>query len=390
VRIAFFDYVCDPAKPGTTGLSDIVWDIAVRLVELGDEVDIVAPYTVDQMPSTSVRVHRFPIPPIGYRNIVGHLLIILTGSRYLRHLGPIDIIHVPEYVSAAVFGLVNRDIPVVFTEPGNIYERIANGNGYDAITTQVYKLAARRAAVSCARMVATSEEMAAWWRKTGVTRDRMKRLPVGIDTSLFRRRPNAKAELNLRVEDPIVLFVARLSRENGLDIAMQAVARLRQHGVPLEFHVVGDGPERRAMMRLGEELGIGEITRWHGWVDLRELPTFYSAADVFVFSGSSGGTPRVLLQAMACGAAVVGSTIGGIVDHIKDDETGLLFPPHGVAELTERVHRLISQPDLARKLGGNAAEYAQSTVEWDVLVPILRRDVYRPLVEARGDLALAP
>ena len=385
MRIAFFDYVCDPAKPGTTGLSDIVWDIAVRLVELGDEVDIVGPYTVDHMPSDRVRVHRFPIPPIGYRNIVGHLLIILAGSRYLRRLGPVDIVHVPEYFSAAVFGLVWRDIPVVFTEPGNIYERIANGNSYDAITTQAYKLAARRAASSSALMVATSSEMATWWERTGVTPDRIKRLPVGIDGSVFRRRPNARAELHLETQDPIVLFAARLSRETGLDIAVRAVAGLRRDGVPLEFHVVGDGPERRAMTRLAEDLGIGDVTRWHGWVDLRHLPAFYSAADVFVFPGSSGGTPRVLLQAMACGAAVVGSAIGGIVDHIKDDETGLLFPPHGVSELGERIYRVISEPNLARRLGEKAALYAHATVDWDILVPLLRRDVYEPIIEAHGD-----
>src|SRR5207237_6390237 len=98
-------------------------------------------------------------PPIGYRNIAGHILIVLAGLAELRRRGPFDVIHVPEYLSGALFSMLGRT-PVVMTEPGNIYDRIAHGNPYDPYTTVVFKAAARVAARRCARLVATSAYMA--------------------------------------------------------------------------------------------------------------------------------------------------------------------------------------------------------------------------------------
>ncbi|MGH2457892.1 MAG: glycosyltransferase [Chloroflexota bacterium] len=385
MRVAFVDYVCDPARPGVTGLSDLVWDMASRLARRGDDVHVIAPYSVDRFPSDLVRVHRFPLPPIGYHNIVGHALIVGAAYRKLRSLARMDVVHVPEYVSAALLGTLLRETPVVFTEPGNIYERVARGNPYDPVTTLAFKLAARRAAATCARLIATSEEMATWWSWTGVSQDRICRVPLGIDTRLFRRVPDARARLGLAGDVPIILYAARLSRENGVDLALRAVARVRREYGPVQFHVLGEGPERRRLEALCRALGIERDVTWHGWVDLDLLPTFYSAADAFAFAGRSGGTPRVLLQAMACGAPVVASAIGGIVDHVEHGESGLLFPSGNAEDLAARLLDVLTDGGLATRLGRAAERYAKASVDWDVLAERIRSDVYVKVIgERRG------
>lgn len=383
MRVAFVDYVCDPAKPGSTGLSDVVWDMASRLARRGDDVHVIAPYSVDTFPTDLVHVHRFPLPPIGYHNIVGHVLIVAAAYRKLRSLAKMDVVHVPEYLSAALLGTFLRDTPVVFTEPGNIYERVARGNPYDPVTTLAFKLAARRAAAACARLIATSEEMAKWWTWTGVSHDRVCRVPLGIDTRLFRRVPDARAKLGLATSQPVILYAARLSRENGLDLALRAVARVRSEFGPVRFHILGEGPERKSLEALCRSLGIDRDVTWHGWVDLRLLPTFYSAADVFVFAGRSGGTPRVLLQAMACGAPVVASAIGGIVDHVEHGKTGLLFPSGKAEDLASRMIEVLTDDDLAARLGQAAERYGKDSVDWDVLVEQIRTDVYLTVIGER-------
>lgn len=376
MRIAFVDFVCDPARPGTTGLSDLVWDMASRLAQLGDEVHVIAPYTVDTIPDDAVHVHRFAVPPIGYRNIVGHCLIVLAAYRRLLSLGKFDVVHVPEYLSAAFLGSLHRGTPVILTEPGNIYERIARGNPYDPITTIAYRLAARRAAATCTRLVATSDEMARWWQWTGVSTDRICRIPLGVDSRLFQRVPDAKAHLGLAPDVPTLVYAARLSRENGIDTALRAISLIQQKIGPVQFHVLGDGPERQALRDLSSSLCIERLVTWHGWVDLIALPAFYSAADAFVFAGRSGGTPRVLIQAMACGAPVVASAIGGIVDHIEHGKTGLLFRAGSSKDLAQELSRMLTEPELSRQLGNEAERYARSSVDWDVLVHTLRHDVY--------------
>ena len=372
MRIAFVDYVGDPAAPGRRGLSDLVWDIARRLARLGDEVHIVAPYTTDVMPDPSVKVHRFDLPPIGYRNIIGHLLIIQRALQTLRAHGPFDVIHTPEYVSSALIAPLLRNTPVVFTEPGNIYERIENGNPYDWVTTQVYKLAANISARNVARCIATSDLMAYWWRRTGVPAERIARIPLGVDLDLFRRIPDARQKLGWDARRPIVLYAARLSRENGIEVALRGMAKVREVFPNVQLHVLGAGQMESSARRLASELGMQLNTVWHNWVDFHDLPMFYSAADALLFSGFSGGTPRVMLQAMACGTPVVASSIGGIVDHVEDGLSGLLFPAGNTELLAKQVLRVLEDRRLADRLSRTAFSHIERHVDWNVVIQEIR------------------
>jgi glycosyltransferase involved in cell wall biosynthesis len=301
--------------------------------------------------------------------------------RQLRHMGTVDVVHVPEYLTAALqstFGAA----PVVLTEPGNIFDRVKNGNPYDPATTVVFKAAARAAAKRCARLIATSAYMADTWRETGFTPDRICRIPLGIDTKTFRRVQNARALLRLDAEAPIVLYAARLSRENGVDIALEAFARMLSSVPAAQLHMLGDGPERDRLREQAQQLGIASQVTWHGWVDLNLLPAYYSAADVFPFSGRSGGTPRVLIQAMACGAPVIGSAIGGITDHVEHEKTGLLVPAGDSAALAAALERLLTDHELRFRLAQAGEAYAREQVDWDVLARRIRDEVYAPLARS--------
>ncbi len=161
-----------------------------------------------------------------------------------------------------------------------------------------------------------------------------------------------------------------------MDIALHAVARLRDQFGPVQFHVLGSGPEELSLKDLSRRLDIEDLVTWHGWVDFRLLPRFYSAADSFLFAGRSGGTPRVLLQAMACGAPVVASAIGGIVDHVEHGKNGLLVSVGSSEELAAAAADLLKDAKLAARLGADGARYAHSTVDWEVLVPRIRTEVY--------------
>ncbi|MBV9120752.1 MAG: glycosyltransferase family 4 protein [Chloroflexi bacterium] len=376
MRIGYVDIIVEPDKPGTTGLSDLVWDMAGRLADGPDEVHVVAPYSVTEMPHPRVLVTRFKLPPIAYQNIAGHILIVLSALRTLRSLGRFDVIHVPEYLSAGILSALMPDTPVVLTEPGNIYERVARGNPYDASTTIAYKAAARVAARRCAGLVATSDEMARWWGWTGFSPDRITRIPLGIDASLFERIEGARGIVGMDTEAPIVLYAARLSRENGVDIALQAFARVVEQLPAARLHILGDGPERQTLEGLAARLGLSERVTWHGWADMRLLPAYYSATDLFTFSGRSGGTPRVLIQAMACGAPVVASAIGGIVDHVEDGRTGLLFSSGDSEAMAERLLTILADSELRTRLAKAGQAYSREQLDWNVLVRRVRSEVY--------------
>ena len=198
LRIAFVDYVVDPAKPGRSGLSDLVWDMAVELAKMGHEAHIVASYHTDQFPSDSVEVHNFPTPAIGYRNIIGHLRILYRATGIIKQINP-DIVHAPEYLSTAVMSALGVSAPLVLTVPGNIYHRLRTpeGSSYEWYYAQILKWAARRSARQCSAVIAISQEMKRWWEWTGSAPEHTPMIPLGVDPQRFSFVKDARGLLEL-------------------------------------------------------------------------------------------------------------------------------------------------------------------------------------------------
>ena len=379
MKIGFLDYVFDQALPvGSNGLSEVVWRLAAPLAAAGHEVHIAAPYARPDRPSPLVQVHTFPLPPIGYRNIVGHTLIVRRALAVLQRAGPFDVIHAPEYLSTA-WAVLRQRTPVVLTEPGNIYERIANGNPYDWVTTQVFKLAAMISARGCARIIATSALIGEWWLRTGAVPAQLAAIPLGVDLDSFTRQPAAKGQLGWDAARPQLLFVARLSPETGASALLAALPAIQAACPAVAVQIVGSGPEQAALQAQAAQLGVAAAITWHGWLALDQLPLVYSAADVMVFPGLSGGTPRVMLQAMACGTPFVGTAIGGITDHITDGATGWLVPPGDVPALAQAVIAALSnRAEAARRAA--AAQRAALALAWPHIAGRVAAEVYAPLV----------
>jgi glycosyltransferase involved in cell wall biosynthesis len=386
MRIAFIDFIFERGAPiGTTGLSEVVWRLAEPLAQLGHEVHIVAPYRDAGFPAQNIQVHRFDLPPINYRNIVGHLLIVRRAIDVLGRLGPLDLVHAPEYLSTALLCALGPHVPVVLTEPGNIFERVANGNPYDLVTTQVYKWAARTSGRRCAAIIATSAEMAEWWRRSGATDDRIARIALGVDLAGFGPRPAARAQLGWG-EQPQIIFVARLSVETGAEYLIRALPEVLRAYPGARLQIVGSGPAAESLRELAQAQGVGDAVAWHGWVPLDELASYYSAADLMVFPGTSGGTPRVMLQAMACGTPFVGSAIGGIVDHVEHGRTGWLVAPRDPAALAAAIVGALANPAAARAVAERSRAYVAG-LQWSEIAERVHREVYQRV--CRRDMAAA-
>jgi glycosyltransferase involved in cell wall biosynthesis len=385
MKIVFFDYVCEPDKPGATGLSAKVWDTAGRLHDYGDEVHIVAPYTVETYPSNDVAVHRFGLPPIGYRNIFGHTLIVLAAWREIEKLRPVDVIHVPEYLSSGILPLLDRKTPVVLTTPGNIHNRIQNNASFDWITDQVFKVTSWLTVKYCARIIATSRIMRQWWEYTGAPSSKIVVIPNGVDTGLFRPIPGSKALLGIPERTKMILYVGRLlSRVKGLNYLFRALCLLAARMDNLELHLVGDGPDREHLQASVHELGIQDIVVFHGWVRQTDLPCYYSAADVTVLPSFAEGQPRVMWEAMACGSAFLGTE--GVIDDIVDAQTGFLVPPRDVEALAGKLAQILSDEMTTRSVAERGHEYVRRNMSWDVIAARIREDVYIPLV-TQSDMA---
>lgn len=383
MKIAFIDIQLDPKRPGITGLSSIVWDWAKQLVRLGDEVHIIGPYLEDIQGPQGAIIHRFPIPFLGYRTILGNIHVAYRAVQEAKKIPSLDILHAPEYLSTAVAAFLIKDIPIVLTTPGNIYERIAHGNSFNWSATQVYKIAARITSKKSSCIIAISNEMLYWWGKTGALTEKMVMIPYGVDAELFKPLPDAKTQLGLPLDNKVILYVGRLSHEKGLVCLLEAFAQVRRDFPEAELRLVGDGPLRQDLISLADGLSLSNHIHFHGWLDLSALPPFYAAADVVVLPSFSEGHPRTMLEALACGAPFVGTSISGVVDTITHEQTGLLAPPGQPEALAELIGRVLGDPQLASRLSHNGRQHILQNYTWEKIYQETRQAVYLPLLSKR-------
>jgi glycosyltransferase involved in cell wall biosynthesis len=155
-----------------------------------------------------------------------------------------------------------------------------------------------------------------------------------------------------------VVSAARLHKEKGVDVLVQAFAAISDEFPAATLHIAGDGPERSALEMLSSTLGLEGRVIFRGRLPITEMPAFYGAGLVAVApSRVEEGRGRAILEAALSGCALIGSDLGGIRDTIVDGRSGYLVPPEDPTRLADALRRCLSDPDMARRLG----EAAQAT-----------------------------
>lgn len=194
----------------------------------------------------------------------------------------------------------------------------------------------------------------------GVPERRVELCYNGVDISQFypaqvpRPAPLAMAPL-------VVGTVCALRPEKGLCLLQEGFARsTRAAGSKLV--IVGSGAELPALEKNAARLGITADSVFIPAT--REVANWMRAIDIFVLPSYSEAFSNSLLEAMACGCAVIGSRVGGTPELIGEDERGFLFPSGDAGELARKISTLIQDKELRLKLAARAAAFAgELTIE---------------------------
>ncbi len=166
-----------------------------------------------------------------------------------------------------------------------------------------------------------------------------------------------------------VLSVGRLVARKGFDISIKAVAELKRRGQKVRLVIVGDGPERKRLEKLADELEVAEAVVFAGAAPARELAALYAACDVMVMAPKSLGADVegfgiVYLEANLFGKPAIGSRAGGVPEAVLHEQTGLLVQPGDALELAEAIERLIKDPALRDRLGHNGRRRVLREFTW--------------------------
>jgi glycosyltransferase involved in cell wall biosynthesis len=166
-------------------------------------------------------------------------------------------------------------------------------------------------------------------------------VPNGLDVARFAPKP-------LRSPRRRLVMVANLRPGKGHATLIDAAALVLQRLPDARFDIIGDGTERERLVRYAADRGLASAFVFHGHCD--DVPAKLAEADVFVLPSESEAFPNAVLEAMAAGLPVVASAVGGILEVVQHDRTGLLVPPRDPVALADALHRVLSDDVLAARV----------------------------------------
>lgn len=298
-----------------------------------------------------IPVHTLPIPRL-------YGIEALRQGRRLRRLlrkHRIDIVHAHDIYSNIFAAPWARAAGCAF---------VASRRWWEGGPRRLMRWANRTSYRFAHVVLANAPSVASLIQSEGVAPARIRVVPNFLDrASLEPPEPAWIAEnrQELRIPDGVrvVVSVASLSPVKDHATLLRAFASLPAEHVQAVLLLVGaDAGSRAQLERLASSLGIDDRVRFAGFRPNRPNPHFLG--DVSVLSSVSEGLPNSLLEAMAAGRPVVATRVGAVPDIIHDGENGYLVPPGDAAAMADRLARLLRDPELRRRFGGQGLRRAEA------------------------------
>ncbi len=190
----------------------------------------------------------------------------------------------------------------------------------------------------------------------GVPARQIRVIHPGLDASHYAPRPGVD-----RTREPTFLYVGRLRRYKGIEVALRALAIARRERNDLTLDIAGTGDDAERLRRLAGSQGIAGAVRFHGFVDEAAKLDLFRRSWANLFPSPKEGWGLTVMEAAGCGTPSLASDSPGLRDSVQHGRTGFLVP-HGDPEaLAARMLELAGTPGLVEELGRNAR---QSALAW--------------------------
>jgi len=197
-------------------------------------------------------------------------------------------------------------------------------------------------------------------------------VPNGVDLPLFVNNFTAeqvaeqKKELGIQDDEVVIITTSRLALKNAIGDLIKAINNLNfKFGITSRLLILGDGPERNKLEQLAQTQGIADKVDFLGFVDQQEFPKYFAVSDIFCRPSLSEGLGNSFLEAMAFGLPIIGTPVGGIVDFLKDGETGLFCRPGKPYTIAQGVEKYDKDRELYSRVSQQARELAHNRYDWD-------------------------
>ncbi len=168
-------------------------------------------------------------------------------------------------------------------------------------------------------------------------------IPNGIDISSFDQKENKKFEKQ-------IIFAGRLSKEKGIETLIEICKRL-----PDDIHliIIGEGPEGESIKKIESE---HNNIHYLGAQNHQQTISLIKGSDILIQPSLSEGISSSILEAMACKTLVITTKVGGNIELIENEQTGILIEPNNYEKIIEQIIQLIKETDRRIMITNNAYE----------------------------------
>ena len=322
-------------------------------------------------------------PNLSKEQLPGIVDEFADGVRAHLAIDPADVLHANYWLSGVVGHRLKHelDLPMVST-----FHTLARVKAETGDSEPQNRIDAESDVIACSDIITANSvvELHELVRHYGADPSRIEIVPPGVDHAFFSpgSRRGARQALGLG-DEPVLLFVGRIQPLKGVDVAVEALSRLRDPRA--RMLIVGgssgtEGDNHAAEVRdLITDRGLDNRITMVPPQPHHVLSTYYRAADVTIVPSRSESFGLVALESAACGTPVVASDVGGLRTLVDHGRTGLRVPGRDPDDFAEAVERIIGDPTFAERLSERAAE-AATAYTWTSMAARLRR-VYADLSE---------
>jgi len=213
-------------------------------------------------------------------------------------------------------------------------------------------------------------------REIGLNSKKIKIIPLGVSIPEI-------SEERQKNSSPVVLFVGRLEKRKGIHILIKAIPYILKEVPNTTFFIIGrdsfikdeevsffGSKEHSYKEQLVKMLPAKckDKVQFLGYVSSEELDRYYRMCDLFVAPSLYESFGFIYIEAMSYAKPVIGCSVGGIPEVIKDGETGILVPPVDIQMLADAVIGLLKDTNRARKIGNLARTYVKEHFSRDIMV----------------------
>ena len=343
--------------------------IALRAIELGYEVHLACGITdkKEYLESLGIIVHPLSLSRSG-TGILNELRTIQQIDKVVRLTKP-NIIHGITIKGVIYSGLISRFRSIdkkVFS---------ISGLGYIFVNQGFASMLWRFLIVSLYRMVISKKNTRVIFQNPHDKNLFIKHSIVqecscvfirgsGVDLELYKSTPEKHGR-------PLVMFLARLLKDKGLVEFLKAATLVKKSNQNVDFVLVGDidldNPNSITLAEL--EAFKSELDYQH-WGYSHSVHKIIPISHIMALPSYREGLPKSLIEAAACGRAVITTDVPGCRDAITPDVTGLLVPPRNIHLLAEAILKLVNDTDLRQRMGKAGRDLAESSFDINNVVDI--------------------